>query len=117
MPGFNAADLIGREYLDIEMENGQQHKFRAVKAIADHFDTLAKHPERTKFLVTSKTVNYDKILSYNDIVDYLNKNTIDDNYLDDNPQSYQFKEITAHQGPLSPKDKHYKGSKCNVLIE
>ena len=30
---------------------------------------------------------------------------------------YKFRVITCHQGPLSPQDENYKGSKYNVLVE
>ena len=30
---------------------------------------------------------------------------------------YKFRVITGHQGPLSPQDENYKGSKYNVMVE
>ena len=30
---------------------------------------------------------------------------------------YKFRDITGHQGPLSPQDENYKGSKYNVMVE
>ena len=30
---------------------------------------------------------------------------------------YKFRAITGHQGPLSPQDENYKGSKYNVIVE
>ena len=36
---------------------------------------------------------------------------------DDNEQVWRFRQITAHQGPLSRNDPRYKGSKYNVLVE
>ena len=30
---------------------------------------------------------------------------------------YKFRAITGHQGPLSPQDENYKGSKFNVMVE
>ena len=30
---------------------------------------------------------------------------------------YNFRAITGHQGPLSPQDENYKGSKYNVMVE
>ena len=30
---------------------------------------------------------------------------------------YKFRAITGHQGPLSPQDENYKGSKYNVMVE
>ena len=30
---------------------------------------------------------------------------------------YKFRAITGHQGPLSPQDENYKGSKYNAMVE
>ena len=30
---------------------------------------------------------------------------------------YKFRAITGHQGPLSPQDENYNGSKYNVMVE
>ena len=30
---------------------------------------------------------------------------------------YKFRAIRGHQGPLSPQDENYKGSKYNVIVE
>jgi hypothetical protein len=62
LPGFDPANLIGREYLDLPVEDGVQHKVCILKVIADHIDDLAKEPAQTKFLVSSQTGNYDLIL-------------------------------------------------------
>ena len=32
-------------------------------------------------------------------------------------RTYKFIVITGHQGPLSPQDENYKGSKYNVMVE
>jgi hypothetical protein len=72
LPGFDPANLIGREYIDLPVEDGDQHKVCILKVIADHIDDLAKQPAQTKFLVSSRTGNYVKTSSYNEIIDHLN---------------------------------------------
>jgi hypothetical protein len=65
-----------------------------------------------------QTGNYDKILSYNEIVDHLNGKFIDDNVFNIEHQDYaRFKAITAHRGPLNSTDHNYKGSKYNVQVK
>jgi hypothetical protein len=65
-------------------------------------------------------VDYKKveIVTYNDIIQYL-ENHEEDEFCGTNPNDCGFKfcRIIAHQGPLKPKDKDYKGSSYNVLVE
>ncbi len=66
-------------------------------------------------MVQSDNGQFDEIISYNDILEYLDKKVRND--LSDNEQAYKFCDITAHQGPLTPKDPGWKGCKYNVLVE
>jgi hypothetical protein len=50
-----------------------------------------------------------KLIAYNDISNYLDN--------DDQEIGWKFKKIVAHQGPLTSKDKDWKGSMWNVMIE
>ena len=52
-------------------------------------------------------------MSYVQLLDHLD-------HLDHQEQQedlYKFRAITGHQGPLSPQDENYKGSKFNVMVE
>jgi hypothetical protein len=68
-----------------------------------------------KFICEVPNFAVDEILTYNDILDHIekDKNNIDN----DTEQLYKFRCITAHQGPLCTSDKNYKGSTYNVLVE
>jgi hypothetical protein len=44
LPGFDPANLIGREYIDLPVKDGVQHKVCILKVIVDHIDDLAKQP-------------------------------------------------------------------------
>ena len=57
----------------------------------------------------------EEILMYNDIVEHLRREMEHGDDIDN--QYFRFKDITAHQGPLSPSDKGYKGSKYNALVQ
>jgi hypothetical protein len=42
LPGFDPANILGREYIDLPVEDGVQLKVCILKVIADHIDDLAK---------------------------------------------------------------------------
>ena len=50
------------------------------------------------------------IMSYVQILDHLD-------HQEQHEDLYKFRAITGHQGPLSPQDDNYKGSKYNVMVE
>ena len=49
-------------------------------------------------------------MSYVQILDHLDQQ-------EQQEELYKFRAITGHQGPLSPQDESYKGSKYNVMVE
>ena len=49
-------------------------------------------------------------MSYVQILDHLD-------HQEQQEDLYKFGAITGHQGPLSPQDENYKGSKYNVMVE
>ena len=49
-------------------------------------------------------------MSYVQILDHLEQQ-------EQQEDLYKFRAITGHQGPLSPQDENYKGSKYNVMVE
>ena len=49
-------------------------------------------------------------MSYVQILDHLD-------HQEQHEDLYKFRAITGHQGPLSPQDENYKGSKYNVMVE
>ena len=57
---------------------------------------------------------YEEVLSYNEILDYINKQEEEDG---EQAIVWKFKRIAAHEGPLRKGDPGYNGSKYNVLIE
>ena len=102
-------DLVGRTFLMPPREDGQCFRAHIVCAIEEHEQGLAKEPERIKFLCTVNEDQFGEILSYNDQLSHLEE--------DDENHVWKFKRITAHQGPLTPKDDDWNGSAYNVMIE
>ena len=80
--------------------------------------------ERIKYLIKyEKNKSIDEVMevdedivAYNQILDYIearHMTEIDNLY---EGETWRFKEIRGHQGPLTPKDKDYQGSRYNVMI-
>jgi hypothetical protein len=67
-----------------------------------------------KFICEVPESNFYEILSYDDIVNHIEKDNAD--IKNDTVQLYKFRRISAHQGPLRTLDKDYKGSTYNMLI-
>ena len=77
--------------------------------IDEHERDFGNHPDRIKFRCTVNDNEYEEIVSYNDIINHIEKDDMD-------RDEWRFKAIIGHQGPLSKGDKSYKGSRFNVLV-
>ena len=86
-------DIVGRTFFTDPLDNGEQHRACIVKAIEDHQENTEKHPERVKFLCSFNNEQYEEIVSYNDIINYIEKGH-------DDPTVWKLRRITAHEGPL-----------------
>ncbi len=111
MPEIPLDDIVGRTLLLEPNEDGEILRAKVIKAIESIDSHGHAHPEKIKFLVSCGDDKADEILSYNDIVDHLNRQyPIEQG----GETTWRFKKIFAHQGPLRPGDKEYKGSTYNV---
>jgi hypothetical protein len=115
MPDIDPEGLIGRTFLKNTEEDGQRFRARIVKVIIDKEADLQKDPDYIKFLCEVDGNVADEILTYNEILDHIDRNNMD--VENDMEQLYKFRRITAHQGPLRTTDQDYKGSTYNVLVE
>ena len=102
-------DLIGRSFL---LPSGQdtQDKTRATvtKKIEELDQDSANRGEHIKFLLKlNNQEDVEQVITYNQ---FLLSQLMEDAY-------WSFKDIIAHQGPLTKEDTHYKGSSYNVMIE
>jgi hypothetical protein len=102
-------ELIGRSYLSPPLEDGEIARIKILEALHDLDDTLVTHPDMVKFRCASDDGKIDEILSYNDILEKLEDQ-------DGEAGEWHFKSIDAHQGPLTPSDSGYKGSRWNVRV-
>jgi hypothetical protein len=69
MPLINFNDHIGCTFLMPPQEDGQQHRAHIIKAIDDHEKELQK--DRTKFLCYVNDDTSEEIISYNDLMNFL----------------------------------------------
>ncbi|KAG7338517.1 reverse transcriptase RNA-dependent DNA polymerase [Nitzschia inconspicua] len=104
------SDLVGMTFLMDPQPDGQIFRARVVEMIENHDNELESNPDRIKFLCRMDKDGREDLLTYNQVLDYLNRDM-------ENPVLWKYKRIVSHQGPLKQGDKDYKGSAWNVLLE
>ena len=107
MPIADPSELIGRSFL-VEKDDGQRHRARIVEAIIDH--SARTEDNALKFKVSMNNDEYEELLTYHEVMDFIARE-------EGQEILWQFKKITAHEGPLLSSHPNYKGSKFNVMIE
>ena len=102
------ADLV-RKTIGITPEDGQPTQLHIIEAIDDHLNSIENSSTNVKLRCSINNDNYEDILTYNQIMDYMSKG-------DDDDIVWKFKDIVGHQGPLGKKHRDYKGSQHNVTV-
>ena len=100
---------FGSSFLLPPEDNGEHHMAKIID-IDDHGPPL----EDMKFKFKINKDQAEEIMSYNQLMDYIQKGTDGEEDLD---LLFKFKDILAHQGPLESTDTNHKGSKYNVMVE
>jgi hypothetical protein len=114
MVTIDPQDLIEGTFLKNSEEEGQRFHARVVRAIVDDENNLRKGSEYMKFICEVPNSTDYEILTYNEILDYIEK---EKNDMDDDPeQLWKFRHIAEHQGPLCSINKDWKGSTYNIMI-
>ena len=109
MPTIDPSELIGWTYLKDPENDGHRYRAKIIELIDERERDLGNHPDRIKFRCSVNNNEYEEIVSYNDIINHIEKDDLD-------RDEWRFKAIIGHQGPLSKGDKNYKGSQFNVLV-
>ena len=109
MANIDIPNLLGRSFLLPPEDNGEHHMAKIID-IDDHGQPL----EDIKFKLKIYKDQAEEIMSYNQLMDYIQKGT--DGEEDPDPL-FKFRDIVAHQGPLESTDPDHKGSKYNVMVE
>ena len=109
MANIDIPNLLGRSFLLPPEDNGEHHMAKIID-IDDHGQPL----EDIKFKLKINKDPAEEIMSYNQLMDYIQKGTD----AEEDPDSlFKFRDIVAHQGPLESTDPNHKGSKYNVMVE
>ena len=109
MANIDIHNLLGRSFLLPPEDNGE-HNMAKIIDIDDHGQPL----EDIKFKLKINKDQDEEIMSYNQLMDYIQKGTD----AEEDPDSlFKFRDIVAHQGPLESTDPDHKGSKYNVMVE
>ena len=109
MANIDIPNLLGRSFLLPPEDNGERHMAKIID-IDDHEQPL----EDIKFKLKINKDQTEEIMSYNQLMDYIQKGTD----AEEDPDSlFKFRDIIAHQGPLESTDPNHKGIKYNVMVE
>ena len=107
-------DLIGRTFLLPKNEQGERLRAtikRKVIETSKHLDDQHDNAiEKINFHLDVGHGRAEAIMSYVQILDHID-------HLEQHEDLYKFRAITGNQGPLSPQDENYKGSKYYVMVE
>ena len=109
MANIDIPNLLGRSFLLPPEDNGEHHMAKIID-IDDHGQPL----EDIKFKLKINKDQAEEIMSYNQLMDYIQKGT---DVEEDPDPLFKFRDIVAHQGPLESTDPDHKGSKYNVMVE
>jgi hypothetical protein len=107
---INPSDLIGRTFLTEPQEDGQRFCAQIVRAISNNEHDLENDPKQVKFVCSMNNDAFEDIVAYSNIIQHIERD-------EDNGHVWQFRRITAHEGPLRPNHPNWKGSTYNIMIE
>ena len=114
MAEYNPDDLIGRTFLLPKNEQGERLRATIKRKVIETSKLLDDQHDNTidkiNFHLDVGQGRAEAIMSYVQILDHLDQQ-------EQQEDLYKFRAITGHQGPLSPQDENYKGSKYNVMVE
>ena len=114
MAEYNPDDLIGRTFLLPKNEQGERLRATIKRKVVETSKLLDNQHDnaidKINFQLVVGQGRAEDIMSYVHILDPLDQQ-------EQQEDLYKFRAITGHQGPLSPQDENYKGSKYNVMVE
>ena len=114
MAEYNPDDLIGRTFLLPKNEQGERLRATIKRKVIETSKLLDNQHDnaidKINFHLDVGQGRAEAIMSYVQILDHLDHQEQQDDL-------YNFRAITGRQGPLSPQDENYKGSKYNVMVE
>ena len=73
-----------------------------------------KNHSSKKYIYRKTNSDVDEMISYNQLMEYIER---DNQAQTSGDNLFRFRDVIAHQGPLSSTDPDYKGSKYNLLVD
>ena len=89
---FNPQELVGRSFLMEANDNGERHRATIVEVLEDHETNVRLNPTRLKFRVSVNDEQYEDMLTYAKVIDYIARDEESDVH-------WQFKRIISHNIP------------------
>ena len=115
MAEYKPDNLIGRMFLLPPNQKGERHRASNKQNVIEVSQKLDADQETTaeniNFLLDVGQGRSQAIISYNQVLDYMEKDNQDEETL------FKFRAITGHQGPLDSDDPNSKGSLYNVMVK
>jgi Reverse transcriptase (RNA-dependent DNA polymerase) len=105
-------DLVGTTFLHQPEENGAILRARIVRKIEER--DADNRRKALKFLVEIGDNEYDEIMTYNDLIDIVEKRN--EAELNGEAETHAYREFVGFQGPLKASDPRYNGSSWNLLV-
>jgi hypothetical protein len=125
MPIIDPSELIGHTFLmDKEDGNDIMHESSMLLMKRKFANVLANTNMNSsgnldtykQFVCSVNDDNYEEILSYNELMDYIEKDK-QQHQDEDGTGFWNFKHVVGHEGPFRTSDPEYKGSRYNVFVE
>ena len=110
LPKFAPEELLGLTFLH-ETDSGERIRAKITRKIMDRD---AENHQNIKFLVSCGDNDYEEIIAYNKLSDIVDRQQQAE--ADGRLDTWTFKDVLDHQGPLTSTSPNWKGSSYNVLV-
>ena len=110
LPKFSPEELLGLTFL-YETDTGERIRAKVTRKIMDRD---AENHQNIKFLISCGDDEYEEIIAYNELSDIIDNQQQKE--AEGELDTWTFKDIIDHEGPLNSSSPKYKGSMYNVLV-
>ena len=110
LPKFSPDELIGLTFLH-DVENGERVRAKIIKKIHDRD---AENHERIKMLLSYDDGRIEELIAYNELCDIVAEQH--DREARGETDTFTFREVLEHAGPITKRDPRWRGSPYSVKI-
>ena len=111
IPGKLPEDLQGITFKQ-RQDDGSILRARVIGPVESNLESEKGKKVLDKFKIKYDRSQVENTMAYNDIMNYIHRDLIEED-----GQVWNYRRVVAHRGPLTHRDKDYKGSLYNVSIE